>query len=64
MDKTMLFYSNITKLTKAQSIETKTKKNWQKIPSSGIGLGLKLYEFTYFTGTTKHSIPPANGAHC
>lgn len=64
MDKAMLFHSNIIKFTKAQSIETKTKKNWQEIPSPGIRLGLKLYESTYFTGTTKHSLPPANGAHC
>jgi len=64
MDKAILFHSNIIKFTKAQSIETKTKKNWQKIPSPGIGPCFKLYESTYFKGTTKHSIPPANGAHC
>ena len=64
MDKAMLFHSNIIKFTKAQSIETKTKKNWQEIPSPRIGLGFKLYESANFTGTTKHSIPAANGAHC
>lgn len=64
MDKTMLSYSNIIRFTKAQSIETKTKKNWQEIPFPRIGPGFKFYESSYFTGTKKYSIPSADGAHC
>ena len=64
MDKTKLFYSNIIIFTKAQSIETKTKKNWQAGAPSRIGHDFKFYESTCITSRKKHPHSATNGTHC